>query len=194
MLTTDLMNLPRTRAAAAAQGSTLYFTNKACHKGHLRHRYTASGTCAGCAYVRYKEVGAGYVSPESRTLTNKKWNASNKAAEAKAKWKQKDPKRAWATYAVSGAKQRAYKTGVPFDLSNAFVRSIIPDVCPVFKTPFTFIGGKKMRLDSPTLDRIRPELGYVVGNVAVISAKANAIKSSATVDEIQAVADWLRNY
>lgn len=187
------INLPGSRAAAKAQGSTMYFTGKACHKGHVRNRYTASGTCAGCAYERYIEVGVGFVTPESRKRTNDKWNASKKAAEAKARWKERDPKRAWATYAVSGAKQRAFKTGAPFDLSNAFVRSIIPDVCPVFKTPFVFVGAKKMRPESPTLDKIKPELGYIEGNVAVISAKANAIKSNATAEEIQAVADWLRN-
>lgn len=189
MRTTDL---PKTRAEAKAQGSTKYFTSLPCHKGHVRHRYTASGLCAGCAYERYKEVGVPPVSAESRKRTNDKWNASQKAAESKERWKQKDPKRAWAVYAVGGAKQRAHKTGVAFDLSNEYVRSIIPDVCPIFNTPFVFIGGKKMRLDSPTLDKIKPELGYVKGNVAVISAKANAIKSSATADEIQAVADWLR--
>lgn len=190
----DTTDMPSTRAAAKAQKATKYFTGNACHKGHVRHRYTASGMCAGCAYEKYKEVGAGFVSQESRKKTNDKWNSSEKAAEAKARWRQKDPKRSWAVYAVGGAKQRAHKAGVSFDLSNDYVRSIIPDTCPIFNTPFIFIGGKKMRLDSPTLDRIKPELGYVKGNVAVISAKANAIKSSATADEIQAVADWLRNY
>ena len=44
---------------------------------------------------------------------------------------------------------------------------------------------------SPTLDRIVPSLGYVPGNVVVISHKANSIKSNATAAEIRAVADWL---
>jgi uncharacterized protein YejL (UPF0352 family) len=43
---------------------------------------------------------------------------------------------------------------------------------------------------SPQLDRLVPELGYVVGNVAVISRLANTIKSNATPQQIRAVADW----
>lgn len=42
-----------------------------------------------------------------------------------------------------------------------------------------------------SLDRIVPSLGYVPGNVAVISHRANRIKSDATADELRAVADWL---
>jgi len=47
------------------------------------------------------------------------------------------------------------------------------------------------RPDSPSVDRIRPELGYVPGNVAVISVKANFIKGNATAAEIRLVAEWL---
>jgi phenylalanyl-tRNA synthetase beta chain len=39
---------------------------------------------------------------------------------------------------------------------------------------------------------VNPDRGYVVGNVAVISSKANIIKSNATADEIRKVADWLQ--
>lgn len=46
--------------------------------------------------------------------------------------------------------------------------------------------------DSPTLDRIVPEKGYVLGNIAVISHKANAIKQNATAEEILRVAIWLK--
>ena len=65
-------------------------------------------------------------------------------------------------------------------------------MCPVFNTPFIFINGRVTRPESPTIDRLNPALGYVKDNVVVISMKANAIKSSATADEIQRVADWLR--
>ena len=47
--------------------------------------------------------------------------------------------------------------------------------------------------DSPSLDRIVPELGYVTSNVRVISWRANAIKRNACADEIEAVALWLRS-
>jgi hypothetical protein len=46
--------------------------------------------------------------------------------------------------------------------------------------------------NSPSLDRKTPELGYVRGNVAFISTKANRIKSNATTEEIFAVAKYLQ--
>lgn len=45
---------------------------------------------------------------------------------------------------------------------------------------------------SPTLDRIDPKKGYVPGNVAVISDKANAIKSNANYRQIGEVYKWLK--
>ena len=38
------------------------------------------------------------------------------------------------------------------------------------------------------MDRIRPKLGYVPGNVVVVSHKANAIKSNSTITELVEVA------
>lgn len=45
---------------------------------------------------------------------------------------------------------------------------------------------------SPTLDRIVPSRGYVVGNVAVISMRANRLKSDASVAELQALVSYTR--
>ena len=189
-----IIDMPTTRAAAIATKNTKYFTGKPCRKGHTTYRYTASAICADCAHARFKKVGVKAPSPEARAKTNAKWNASDKAQAAKQRWKQKDPKNAWATYAVGGAKDRAIRAEIAFDLDKDFIKSITPDACPVFNTPFIFIGGKHLRPDSPTIDRLYPERGYVKDNVVIISAKANAIKSSATADEIQRVADWLRKY
>lgn len=184
--------MPTSRSAAIAEKSTKYFTGKPCRKGHTTYRYTASATCAECAHVRFKKVGVKAPAPEARAKTNAKWNASSKGKTAKQRWKEKDPKRAWASYATFGAKERAAKAGVPYDLDKDFIKSITPDVCPVFGTAFVFIGNGILRPESPTIDRLCPERGYVKDNVVIVSMKANAIKSSATASEIQRVADWLR--
>ena len=54
------------------------------------------------------------------------------------------------------------------------------------------VSGKKGGTErSPTLDRLIPELGYVPGNIAVISMKANRIKSDTdNPAEMAAVALW----
>jgi hypothetical protein len=40
---------------------------------------------------------------------------------------------------------------------------------------------------SPSLDRIDNALGYVKGNVRIISFRANALRSNATLEELQAI-------
>ena len=90
----------------------------------------------------------------------------------------------------NSAKQRAKKKGLPFDLELADIS--IPAFCPALGIPLFVGAGRGPKPNAPSLDRIVPELGYVRGNVAVISYKANAIKSTATAEEIERVAQWLR--
>jgi hypothetical protein len=96
----------------------------------------------------------------------------------------------WVHSIVRHAQERAEKAGVPFD--GAAVLEFVsnpPTHCPVFGMEFNPGGRKKYA--SPSLDRLRPELGYVRGNLALISLHANRIKNSATAKEIRTVADWL---
>lgn len=88
------------------------------------------------------------------------------------------------------AKERAEKKGIEFSISLEDIK--IPRFCPVLGIRLVSGKGKK-RNSSPTLDRIQPNLGYIKGNVIVISDLANRIKSNATVEEIEAVAKWMRS-
>lgn len=161
-----------------------------CVHGHKSFRYTITGQCGEC--LRTRERGPQKpTDPAARKATLLRWNASDKALAAKQKWRNKNPKNAWACSVTGQAKKRAHDYGLPFDIDKDYVGSIIPDVCPVFGVPFEW-QGKKIRPESPTLDRLKPELGYIRGNVAVISLKANAIKSNATAEEVETVAAWMR--
>ncbi|MBB3990312.1 hypothetical protein [Croceicoccus naphthovorans] len=51
-------------------------------------------------------------------------------------------------------------------------------------------GGRGGKDHSPSLDRIRPKLGYVPGNVIVISNRANRLKSDATIRELRDIASF----
>jgi hypothetical protein len=94
----------------------------------------------------------------------------------------------------SHAQQRAKKQNIPFDLTIDYLLSIASDNCPVFKQEFRWGRHKGKPHDfTPSLDRIIPELGYVEGNVAFISNKANRIKNNAQEKELYAVADWLHS-
>lgn len=78
---------------------------------------------------------------------------------------------------LNAARARAKQQNLPFDIDVSDV--IIPDVCPYLKTPF-----EKGTMYAASIDKIRPELGYVKGNVEVISRKANVMKNNASTEEL----------
>lgn len=188
------IDMPTTRAAAKAKGIKRYYTGKPCPKGHMAYRYAAGGACSECQAARAKEkyTRGWRQDTTTRKQINTRWNTSGKGAVAKQRWREKNPKRAWAVYATSGAKFRATRARMPFDLDSTYILSITPDVCPVFGTEFKFIGNGQITPDSATLDKLKPELGYVRGNVAVISMKANAIKNAFTSEDVLRVGQWMQ--
>jgi hypothetical protein len=68
---------------------------------------------------------------------------------------------------------------------------IIPTHCPYLGIPI-FSEGKNATNNSPSLDRINPKLGYVKGNVEVISHRANTLKSDGTLEEHIAIVEGLK--
>jgi hypothetical protein len=54
-------------------------------------------------------------------------------------------------------------------------------------------GGQTRRDNQPSLDRVIPALGYVPGNVRVISFRANRLKQDATAEEVAAILDYIRD-
>ncbi len=86
---------------------------------------------------------------------------------------------------VKGAKLRAKKKGIPFDLAPEDI--IIPEYCPYLEIKLKY--GEGAPIDSsPSLDRIAPELGYVKGNIQILSKLANQIKTNATPEQVMMVA------
>ena len=93
------------------------------------------------------------------------------------------------------AKDRAAEQNLPFNVTKTYLRSIATNTCPIFGVPlewgYSGLGFGKTKPNGAQLDRIIPELGYVVGNVAFISKRANRIKDNGTMEEHYAIADWI---
>jgi hypothetical protein len=89
---------------------------------------------------------------------------------------------------LSEARKRARKRVVPFAITADHV--LIPDICPILGIPLV-TNRVRARADSPSIDRIEPALGYVPGNVHVISFRANTMKSDASPAELLMLADWI---
>ena len=95
---------------------------------------------------------------------------------------------------LGNIRNRARAAGLPFDLTLADI--IPPKFCPVLGIPIerndTHAPGSRggPAFNSPAVDRIIPELGYVRSNIIVVSHLANCIKQNATPDQIRRVADF----
>lgn len=86
-----------------------------------------------------------------------------------------------------GAKRR----GIEFSLAREDV--VIPEFCPILGIRLDPVG----TLGSfavPSVDRLDSRRGYVKGNVAVISFRANSLKNDGTAEEHEAVARWMRSF
>lgn len=162
------MKHPRT--VARELGKKRYFTGVPCPRGHVAERLIESTKCVECVKAKTKERFAN--NREAVKAARRRYHRANTVM-----------------ILLTSARARAKQQRVPFNLRREDVT--IPTHCPVFGMKLE-IGPGKVHSASPTLDKIRPELGYVRGNVAVISYKANRLKSNATPDDLETVARWLR--
>lgn len=90
-----------------------------------------------------------------------------------------------------GAKRRAKLEGLPFTITIDDIT--IPEVCPVLGIPI-LTGLPANSPNLPSLDKFIPELGYVPGNITVLSLRANSIKRDASIQEVEALLNWMLRF
>lgn len=125
---------------------------------------------------------------EKKLLYARLWRAKNRERDStrSAIWRKANPER----FMLNQTKHRARKRQLDFDLSLADI--IIPDFCPILGVEFAKqSSGRGENKYRPTIDRIDNTKGYVKGNVQVISGLANAMKNSATPEELKKFAEWV---
>jgi len=69
----------------------------------------------------------------------------------------------------------------------------IPDTCPILGIEL-FRSYLLQYDNSPCVDLIDPTKGYIPGNVAIISWRANKLKSDATKEELRKIAEWVNKH
>ena len=84
--------------------------------------------------------------------------------------------------------------GKPKEFCDWFESRILEldNKCPVFGTEFP-AGQKRWVNESATIDRKDVAKGYVVGNIDIISHRANQIKNDGTIEELMAICDYMRS-
>lgn len=147
------------------------YTGSACKICGNGIRRTSTGSCVMCE--NQKAINRYHSNVDKYKEANRnRWNQSSAATKM---------------HRRRGSDAR--REGVPFDITIEDIH--IPDICPVLGIPI--ISNASIQSDnSPSLDRFIPDLGYVRGNIHVISTRANRIKNNATTDEIEKLLKWMK--
>jgi hypothetical protein len=126
---------------------------------------------------------------EKRLAQHRQWSVSNREINlAKARKKAVDLPHLILWYQ---AKSRAKKKGLAFTISPTDI--VVPRYCPALGIKLAK-GCGIVQDRSPSLDRIIPRLGYVPGNICVISHRANSIKRNATAKEISKILTYIKKH
>src|SRR3990167_6219838 len=93
---------------------------------------------------------------------------------------------------VSSRRKCARKDGIKFMVSAASLHW--PEHCPILglKIDYTTLG--RFFPNSPSIDRVDPRIGYIPGNVSVISHRANSLKSRLTIEEMDRMCAYVRSH
>ena len=182
-----LEDRPMTRQEARSLGLKSYTPTYLCCRGHEAKRGVANGRCRKCASEAVLRIRN--ASPESRELDRAKsraYYASNKerARDWKKRWiaenpeQYKESRRRWRNDPVTrsremftAAKWSAKKKGLPFDLDRKLIEEKIRlGRCELTGAKFdlTPLTMGRQNPYTASLDRIKPELGYVKTNVRMI--------------------------
>jgi hypothetical protein len=170
-----------TKKEAKSLGLKFYYTGKPCKHGHLVERLVKGGMCKEC-----RDIANSHYREEDREKYNEYCRTKKKLSYSTEK-----RRISYAKYInqemFQAAKTRAKNKNIPFTITLEDV--IIPESCPVFN----------VKLDSsdiqraPTLDRINNDLGYIKGNVQVISSRANRLKNNGSIDEFEMILAYMKS-
>lgn len=161
-----------------------YLADKPCKNSHDPcERYVSSGECVKCRdgqRTRRKEAW-GDADAEYLRDNAEVYNANQRN-------KYRSDERTRVKKILNGARTRAYRDGVPFNLTVDDVLPV-PRICPALGIAMSVEGPRSI---TPTLDRIVPSSGYVPGNVRWISHRANRLKSDATLQELEKLVSYVK--
>lgn len=104
------------------------------------------------------------------------------------RWKLKSPLKAL----ITGRRADAVKRGIEFTITENDIS--IPDICPVLGIPIIVNIGNPRNNNSPSIDRIDNNKGYVPGNAVVISWRANLLKKDASIAELRMLAEFYSQF
>lgn len=159
---------PSSWSDARDRGLKYYFPGTPCKRSHISKRRVVGRACAECVASANKG--------EKSILRMKQWYASKT---------HKQKMIGWAKYRHIYGKHLG-----EFDLTEADFDW--PECCPALGIRLRYEAQRSRNAnDAPTIDRIDSALGYVRGNIQILSRKANRIKNDGSPEEVMRVARFM---
>lgn len=92
---------------------------------------------------------------------------------------------------LNNIRKTCKEKSLPMDIDQEYLLSIFPAdfTCPVSGIKMQW-GKESGRDNSPSIDRIVPEKGYVKGNLVWVSCRINRIKFNASIELLQQIANY----
>ena len=140
-----------------------------------------SGDCRPCILAGQKKRRLADPEKHNRGKQEKIKNNLEHFRSLDAEWINKNLER----HMLIRSRRTAKLRGWDFNLELSDI--VIPETCPILgcKLERRTDGSRRKSPGTPSLDRIDSSLGYVKGNVWVISWRANAVKTDASLDELR---------
>lgn len=91
------------------------------------------------------------------------------------------------------SRKRANARRIGYEINLNYSDLTWPEVCPILGLTIDYYAESRQE-NSPSFDRINSNIGYLPGNVRVISWRANRIKNDGTAEEHKKIADYLETY
>ncbi len=88
------------------------------------------------------------------------------------------------------AKKRAKARDIEFSVGILDFEKVTH--CPLLGVELSFSNKRDSKDNSPSIDRLDTSKGYVQGNVWIVSARANAIKNNASIEELELICENLK--
>lgn len=85
---------------------------------------------------------------------------------------------------IGQCRYRAKEKQQPCTITLEYLKSIYTDVCPYLGIPLQYSYNVRANPNAMSIDKINPNLGYVEGNVQIISYKANMMKNDADMETL----------
>jgi hypothetical protein len=156
------------REEAILLGKSTYFTGKPCKRGHISERRVSTWSCVQCCKeIHHIKDREDYRNPENTFFRQ-----------------------------FHHRRQVAEKEGIPFTITFDDLEK--PEFCPILGVKLNYgcstgVNGKQTRdPNKASIDKLIPELGYVPGNVFIISWRANKLKSDMTINELEKILDYMK--